>query len=119
MFNICSSLTSLNLSSFNTSQVINMTRMFYNCSSLTSLNLSNFDTSRVNYMDYMFYYCSNLEYINLNKFDERKLKVYGNMFLDVPENVVICINENISKIKIFSQIKNKKCYKTKKDNLWN
>ena len=37
MFYNCSSLTSLNLSNFNTNNVINMSNMFYKCSSLTSL----------------------------------------------------------------------------------
>ncbi len=40
MFNECSSLTSLNLSNFNTNNVNNMNNMFYNCSSFTYLNLS-------------------------------------------------------------------------------
>ena len=39
IFSYCSSLTSLNLSNFNT--VNNMSCMFSYCSSLTSLNLSN------------------------------------------------------------------------------
>ena len=45
MFNQCSSLTSLNLSNFNTNNVQDMSYMFQLCSSLTSLNLSNFNTS--------------------------------------------------------------------------
>ena len=44
MFSDCSSLTSLNLSNFNTNNVNNMSRMFDCCSSLNSLNLSNFNT---------------------------------------------------------------------------
>ena len=43
MFKRCSSLTSLNLSSFNTANVILMGGMFSSCSGLTSLNLSHFD----------------------------------------------------------------------------
>jgi len=45
MFFKCSSLTSFNLSNFNT--VNNMKSMFYNCSSLTSLNLSIFNFNNV------------------------------------------------------------------------
>ena len=44
---LCSSLTSLNLSNFNTNNVTNMSYMFNKCSSLTSLNLSNFNTNNV------------------------------------------------------------------------
>ena len=54
MFFNCYSLTSLNLSNFNTNNVKNMSYMFYNCSSLISLNLSNFNTNNVKNMKYMF-----------------------------------------------------------------
>ena len=57
MFCNCSSLTSLNLSNFNTKNVTNMSSMFSECSSLTSLNLSNFNTNNFKYiyMSHMFY----------------------------------------------------------------
>ena len=45
-----------------------MKAMFLNCSKLTSLNLSSFDTSGVTTMDRMFYKCSNLKTINLSSF---------------------------------------------------
>ena len=47
MFSGCSSLTSLDLSNFDTSQVTSMAGMFSECSSLTILDLSSFDTSKV------------------------------------------------------------------------
>ena len=56
----CSSLTSLDLSSFDTSAVTHINSMFYNCRSLTSLDLSSFDTSAVTYMYNMFYKCTAL-----------------------------------------------------------
>ena len=110
MFYSCSSLISLDLSNFNIINVKDMKYMFYNCSSLTSLNLSNFDTSKVYDMSNMFQYCINLEYINLYNFNEGNLEVYDNMFSDIPENVVVCLNENITKEKILPQIINKTCY---------
>ncbi len=42
-----------------------MSFMFYECSSLTSLNLSNFNTNKVNNMSYMFYNCSSLTFFNI------------------------------------------------------
>ena len=66
MFHDCPSLTKLNLSSFNTSNVKDMAGMFYNNRSLTQLDLSNFDTSSVIYMDYMFAECQNLKQITMN-----------------------------------------------------
>jgi len=88
--------------------------MFSDCSSLISLNLFNFNTSNVTDINDMFRGCVNLEYINLNNFEEKKLShiqsKYNDMFTNIPENVVICINENITNVKIFPQIKNKTCY---------
>ena len=60
MFQKCNSLTSLDLSSFDTSNVTYMNWMFSWCSSLTSLNLSRFDASAVAGMYSMFYGCDNL-----------------------------------------------------------
>ena len=53
MFNDCSSLTSLDLSNFNTSQVTNMGYMFKYCSSLNSLDLSSFSMSKVTFSSNM------------------------------------------------------------------
>ena len=117
MFYRCLSLTSLNLSNFDTLKVEDMNNMFYGCSSLTSLDLSNFDTSFVTAMIYMFYNCSNLEYINLYNFKENRLENDASMFSFIPENVVICINENIKKI--FREIYNNiKCYTIDCSNDW-
>ena len=35
--------------------------MFYNCSSLNSINLSSFNTSNVTDMGFMFHYCDSLK----------------------------------------------------------
>ena len=60
MFYICNNLTTLDLSSFDTSAVTSMGGMFDNCDRLTTLDLSSFDTSAVTNMDFMFYNCNNL-----------------------------------------------------------
>ena len=60
--------------------VTNTESMFYRCSSLTSLDLSNFDTSNVTDMAYMFYNCSNLTSLDLSSFDFFKVTSYTNMF---------------------------------------
>ena len=39
---------------WNTNQLINMSQMFQGCSSLTTLNLSSFNTNNVTNMDSMF-----------------------------------------------------------------
>ena len=58
MFYGCSTLTSLNISSFKTDSVTNMSYMFSDCSSLTSLDISSFNTGNVTNMSYMFQRCS-------------------------------------------------------------
>jgi surface protein len=63
MFSGCSSLQSLDLSSFNTASVPDMNRMFSGCSSLQSLDLSSFNTASVTDMNSMFSGCSVLENI--------------------------------------------------------
>lgn len=54
MFSGAASLTSLDLSAWKASNVINMSGMFYGASSLSSLNLSNWNTSRVRDMSNLF-----------------------------------------------------------------
>ena len=109
MFSHCSSLTSLDLLDFDTSKVTWMNEMFSCCSSLTSLDLSKFNTSNVERMYNMFEQCTNLEYINMINFNEIKLNNYSDMFINVPDNIVVCINRsNIPKI--YPQINNTKCH---------
>ena len=80
MFYGCSSLTSLDLSSFNTLNVTNMSSMFYICSSLTSLNLSSFNTLNVTNISSMFGGCSSLTTLNLNSFNTSKVTNMSIMF---------------------------------------
>ncbi len=80
MFYDCSSLTSLNLSNFNTNNVKAMNGMFYKCSSLTSLNLSNFNTKKVTEMEDMFENCSSLTSLDLCNFNTRKVILMENIF---------------------------------------
>ena len=49
-----------------TSNVIDMTGMFFGCESLTNLNLSNFDTSSVTNMTGMFSSCRSLTNLNIS-----------------------------------------------------
>ena len=83
MFYGMSSLTTLNLSNFDTAKVTDMSAMFYGMSSLTTLNLSNFDTSQVIYMESMFYGVRNLTTLNLSNFDTSKVTNMRTMFYDM------------------------------------
>jgi len=80
MFYGCSSLKSINFSSFYSNKVNNMKGMFQNCSKLESINLTSFNTSNVNDMSYMCNECSSLEYIDLSKFNTNKVQNMKAMF---------------------------------------
>ena len=77
MFAQCSSLTSLDLSSFNTSKVTDMRGLFEGCKKLTSLNVSSFNTSNVKYMDGMFKDCSSLTSLDLTNFNTSNVVSMG------------------------------------------
>lgn len=81
MFEKCSSLTSLDVTHFNTANVTNMDYMFSNCVALTSLYLTNFNTEKVTYMDGMFFSCSSLTTIYASsKFVTTQVSNSINMF---------------------------------------
>ena len=65
MFSNCTSLTALNVSNFNTSNVENMYAMF-SFIPLTEINISNFNTSKVKNIAYMFQNCTNLKTLTCN-----------------------------------------------------
>ena len=64
-----SKTSKIDLSSFDTSNVVNMSGMFNSCTNINKLNLRNFDTSKVSYMFTMFYSATSLEEVNLDGFD--------------------------------------------------
>lgn len=82
MFFGCSSLTSLNLSNFNTYNVTDMGFMFNYCRSLTSLNLSSFNTSNVTTMVCMFDDCRSLTSLNLSSFNTSNVTNMSQMFYE-------------------------------------
>jgi len=106
LFYGCSSLSYLDLSSFDTSQVTEMMSMFCDCYSLTSINfgdnfvtsnvvnmsfmfsnnslieldLRHFDTRKVKNMQYMFYKCGNLKSLDITSFDISQVTTIFYMF---------------------------------------
>ena len=69
MFAECESLTNLDVSHFDTSQVTDMSEMFFRCYDLTTLDVSHFDTSQVTDMWKMFSNCESLTSLDLSSFD--------------------------------------------------
>ena len=84
MFDGCGSLTSLDLSSFNTFNVTSMNSMFYYCGSLTSLDLSSFNTSNATDMGSMFSGCDYLTTVKvINCNDATKQKILTQLQTDI------------------------------------
>ena len=74
MFSNCSSLSFLDLSSFDIANVTNLSGLFWNCYNLSFLDLSSFDTKNVTDINGMFHKCNNLTKIILNKnYDNTKI----------------------------------------------
>jgi len=80
MFANCTSLTSLDLSSFDTSNVTDMSSMFEFSSNLKTLDISSFNTSNVTNMSDMFNVCNNLTNLNVNNFDTSNVTNMSGMF---------------------------------------
>ena len=78
MFWYCKA-TSLNLKSFNTSKVTNMMAMFFGCD-VTTLDLTNFDTSKVTNIYAMFGYTMDLVSVNVSSFDTSNVTNMDELF---------------------------------------
>lgn len=76
MFYGCSNLINLNLTSFNTSKVRNMSNMFNGCAKLENIDLSVFNTALVTDMTGMFKGCEKLEKLDLTNFDISSIGVH-------------------------------------------
>ena len=85
MFDNCIKVKNLDMTSFDTSSVTNMSYMFYECGNLVNLDMSSFVTSNVTNMSYMFSNCSKLTDVDMGKFDTSYVTDIGGMFSD-------CIN---------------------------
>ena len=82
MFYDCSELTYLNVTSFNTSKVTDMSEMFESCEKLPSLDIRNFDTSNVKTMYKMFAYCYALPTIDVSHFNTSNVEDMGYLFYE-------------------------------------
>lgn len=94
--------TFTDLVKINTSNMKNMSNMFYYCTSLTSLDLSSFDTSKATNMTFMFTSCENLAYLDLSNFDMSNVTENNRMFNNNPKLHTLrldnCNNITIEKI---------------------
>ena len=89
MFWDCRGLTSLDVSGWDTSKVTHMNSMFEKCNSLTSLDLRNFNTSNVTDMGSMFDGCSGLTSLDLSGWDTSKVTHMNSMFKGCSNSLTI------------------------------
>ena len=95
MFDGCESLSSIDMSNFDTKNVKNMEKLFNSCYSLKSIDLSNFNTQNVTNMIYMFYDCKNLTYVDISHFTNTSLvKSYYFFNEKVPQSGTIIVDKN-------------------------
>ena len=80
MFESCASLTALDVSGLDASNVTDMSYMFSACTELTELNLSGFDTSRAANMDGMFFMDIKLASLDLTGFQTASTASMRSMF---------------------------------------
>ena len=73
MFYKCSGLTSLDVTHFNTEKVTTMQLMFWGCSGLTSLDVTHFNTANVTHMGSMFQTCRSLTSLDVSNFNTEKV----------------------------------------------
>ena len=92
MFMDCHSLRSVNLSSFNTTLVCEMSYLFEACYELTSIDLSNFNTTNVLSFHHIFLNTKKLNYIDISSFN---VKANTHLFETVAPNGTLIINKNI------------------------
>ena len=92
MFNGCEMLTSLDISNFDTSNVVNMYGMFCSDFNLRKLNLSNFKTKKVENMDFIFNNNMMMSSLDIRNFDTINVDSKRNFFNGVPSKGKIFLN---------------------------
>ncbi|MBR3437010.1 MAG: BspA family leucine-rich repeat surface protein [Lachnospiraceae bacterium] len=80
MFSYCFGLSELDLSGFDTANVTNMAHMFRRADAIETLDLTNFITSKVTDMQYMFEGCSGLKELKIPNFDTSNVTRMDGMF---------------------------------------
>ena len=80
MFHGCYNIIKIDLSNFNSENVMNMKYMFAGCLNLKNIDLSTLVTGNVENMSYLFYDCGNLKNLDLSAFNTENVKDMSGMF---------------------------------------
>lgn len=95
MFSGCHYLTDIEFGdNFDTSNTDNMCRMFNCCISMPSLDVAMFDTSKVTSMLQMFDSCKSLTTLDLTSFDTHNVTSMRSMFADCPNLTEILVSRD-------------------------
>ena len=106
MFNGCSSLVSLDLSNFITTNVQYMNKMFKDCIKLESLYFNKITSESLGTMHRMFYNCSSLKYLNIFSLIE-DIQSITEILEGTPDDLQLCIEDENNIPNIFDIIYNK------------
>ena len=121
LFRNCINITSIDLSSFDSSKINNMHYMFGRCFNLEEINFNNFNTEKVTNMSYCFNKCKSLKNISFpSSFNTKKVENMEFMFhfcetlkeLSFPNNFIV---DNVIEMKAMFG----KCYSLEKIDLRN
>ena len=92
--------TQLDLNTWNTSNVEDMSYMFHKITRIGSLDLNKINTSKVKNMRGMFYYTSNLKELNIQEWNTSNVEDMSDMFDYSSELIKLDLNKwNVSKVK--------------------
>ncbi|WP_443657623.1 BspA family leucine-rich repeat surface protein [Ellagibacter isourolithinifaciens] len=86
----------MNVVGINTSSVIDFNHMFSGCTSLASLDLSSFDTAAAKNLSYLFYGCSSLAALDLSSFDTANVETMADLFTGCSKLAEVTLGESFA-----------------------
>lgn len=105
LFNACISLESLDIATWNTSNVTNMGAMFSNCYGLTFLDIAKWDVTNVTTMDEMFWQCYRLSSLDISNWNTSNVTNMFRLFGQCYQLASIDVsNWNVSKVTSISSM---------------
>ena len=97
-------IETLDVSNWNTSNVTNMSQMFYLSPLLSTLRLSNWDTNNVISMDRMFMDCSNLTTLDISGWNTSNVTNMDGMFYRCPNLITIYASDGFVTNKVTTSL---------------
>ena len=79
LFCDCKNIIQIDLSQFNSTNILSYNSMFYNCENIKEINLGKLDFSMVTDFDFMFYNCKNLVDLDVTSFNTKNSKSFYQM----------------------------------------